>query len=668
MHRWSIAALTLSLSLAHALPASGQADFSLPGTQPLEAGVLLPATNCQLCHGNYNPATEPFFQWSGSMMAQSARDPLFRAALTVANQRIPESGEFCLRCHAPHGWLGGRSTPTDGSMLDENDLMGVQCHSCHKMVDPRTSEGQSLVDPDVPGFGNGMFVVDPNDVRRGPYDDSTPPHDWAFSAFHGEGQMCGTCHEVSNPLFATDKDTQAPHEYGPIERTFSEWELSSFSSMGAAGNCQSCHMPVTSGQACFFGPTRTNSNFQHDFMGANAWIPEVLPLFYEGLDTNALAAAKTRAIQHLQQAAALSATAVPGVGDIVATVRVTNLTGHKLPTGYPEGRRMWLNVKGLDTRGNVIFESGAYDPGTGLLTLDPQAKVYEMLQGLSASQASTFGLAPGPSFHFILNDVTFKDNRIPPAGFDNAAFAARGMAPVGASYADGQHWDETVYHMPINTARLSVALLYQTASKEYVEFLRDETTTDTSGQDLYDAWTTTGRSGPVTMAQTTVDRPLQARAGTVNAGLGAIEDVIFIDGSSGDDSYRVVTRQVHEVFAITVAAPSAGPPVAPGAYYFVLGEPTDLTATPQPLGLGTMVFSSPLTGGSPFRIANTLGHHAQLGTPNVPSQPAPTVLVPRPTGLARPVSVTLQGFIRENGSAAQRPASVTNAVILRVTP
>ena len=36
------------------------------------------------------------------------------------------------------------------------------------------------------------------------------------------------------------------------------------------------------------------------------------------------------------------------------TVRVTNLTGHKLISGYPEGRRMWLNVQWFDAAGQLM--------------------------------------------------------------------------------------------------------------------------------------------------------------------------------------------------------------------------------------------------------------------------------------------------------------------------
>ena len=52
-----------------------------------------------------SPSVEPLLNWKGSMMAQSGRDPLMWAALAVSNQLVPHSGETCLRCHLPKGWL-----------------------------------------------------------------------------------------------------------------------------------------------------------------------------------------------------------------------------------------------------------------------------------------------------------------------------------------------------------------------------------------------------------------------------------------------------------------------------------------------------------------------------------------------------------------------------------
>ena len=86
------------------------------------------------------------------------------------------------------------------------------------------------------------------------------------------------------------------------------------------------------------------------------------------------------------------------------TVTVTNETGHKLPSGYPEGRRIWINVKAWGPN-DAYYESGAYNDSTGVLTEDADAKIYEIKPGISHSIAPELGLPAGPSFHFVLNDT-----------------------------------------------------------------------------------------------------------------------------------------------------------------------------------------------------------------------------------------------------------------------
>ena len=59
---------------------------------------------------------EIFKAWQGSMMGNSARDPLMFACLTVAAQDSlhvignANAVDLCMRCHFPKGWLEGRST------------------------------------------------------------------------------------------------------------------------------------------------------------------------------------------------------------------------------------------------------------------------------------------------------------------------------------------------------------------------------------------------------------------------------------------------------------------------------------------------------------------------------------------------------------------------------
>jgi len=60
-----------------------------------------------------------------------------------------------------------------------------------------------------------------------------------------------------------------------------------------------------------------------------------------------------------------------------------------------------------------------------------------------------YGVKPGKSFHSVLNDTILKDNRIPPEGFSNAAFREHLSQPVGATYADGQYWDQFELDLPI---------------------------------------------------------------------------------------------------------------------------------------------------------------------------------------------------------------------------
>ncbi|HPF71943.1 MAG TPA: FlgD immunoglobulin-like domain containing protein, partial [Candidatus Krumholzibacteria bacterium] len=219
------------------------------------------------------------------------------------------------------------------------------------------------------------------------------------------------------------------------------------------------------------------------------------------VDPVELQAGKVRAQAMLTLAATLEVTADNRDGRLGVNVRVTNETGHKLPSGYPEGRRSWLNVKAFDAGDNLVYESGAYDAATGELVHDADAKIYHIEPGISTRLAGVLGLEAGPSFHFALNDTVYLDNRIPPRGFTNAAFTAVQSPPVAYAYADGQYWDDTHYTLPDGAVRVEAVLWYQTTSKEYVEFLRDNNTVDDMGQRLYDAWATTGRSAPVAMAQ-----------------------------------------------------------------------------------------------------------------------------------------------------------------------
>lgn len=238
----------------------------MPGTQPSDGVNLENPKRCLNCHGGFNPAGEPGFQWMGSMMAQAARDPIFWATMTVAGQDSiwalgnPNAIDICERCHFPEGWLGGRSDPPNASHMNGSDFDGLHCDFCHRMYDPffedtylgnregadwtgywdeasNTGPGsgtlsQDLADktlaedralaqsislfsgqaffgsdnrPVMPNYTentSGQYFVSPSSQKRAGFADADARHQMLYSRHHKSKYFCGTCHDVSNPALA----------------------------------------------------------------------------------------------------------------------------------------------------------------------------------------------------------------------------------------------------------------------------------------------------------------------------------------------------------------------------------------------------------------------------------------------------------------------------------
>jgi hypothetical protein len=319
-----------------AAPIGARAQVFLPGTQPEEGGIeFAKVQQCIMCHsGTPNGPADPFFSWQGGMMAQAARDPVFRASLAIANQDVPGVGEFCVRCHSPRGWLEGRSKAADGSQLNREDMHGVSCDVCHSLVDPFSEEAPTLAQHIPPGPGNAMMVADGANVVRGPYGDGSGamPHRTVRSPFHASSELCATCHTVSNPLQAKDVRTQPPHTYGHVERTYDEWLLSAFAQPGQQRTCQSCHYPAVEGggQASRYGKIHREHFVMHGPVGGSTWVQDATWLLWAGKDMNreALDAAKERTRALLRTAARLE---LAFAGRDRATLRIVNLTGVPTP-------------------------------------------------------------------------------------------------------------------------------------------------------------------------------------------------------------------------------------------------------------------------------------------------------------------------------------------------
>ena len=547
------------------------ADFYRGGSQPsAQYAQLLSARNCGFCHGGNDSSILINKSWAGSIHSISARDPLWFACLTVAEQDAPFVGEWCIRCHAPRAWIAGRGLPSDGSAINELDKESIGCHFCHRMVDPFYKPGlspiedeqilQHIVELPVTN-GSAAYVLDKFDRRRSTRGDPTP-HTNLRASFYGESAHCETCHDVSGPALdrmpgdvyvGNDLDTPHPtqnkYDMFPSERTFSEWAESEYAKVGVdaggrfGGNkrvvssCQDCHMPDSSSRSATGMPIR-HDMADHGMFGGATWIPLVVANLYpDAVDRAAIEAgvAGSRTLLELSATMELSQQ-----GDVV-TVRIINETGHKLPTGQAEGRQMWVNVQFFDAGGTMIAERGAYDEETGT----PHAgdsKMYEIMLGIDEATASAVNLPVGPTHHVAFCNVIYKDNRIPPRGFTNEAYRRVQAPVVGATYRDGQYWDDTAFVLPEGAASVRAALYYKTAATDFIEFLRDANHTNDAGQILYDQWVATGMSPPVEMV------------------VGTVDPVPFVTGDFNADSHTDL-RDVGDLLSCLTGpdAPLAGP-------------------------------------------------------------------------------------------------------------
>ncbi len=504
------------------VPAASPAEVPLPGTQPEELTTpLAPGSECASCHSGFDPArvVEPWDSWAGSPMANAARDPLFLASLTVAEQDLPGVGDFCLRCHAPNGWLAGRSTPGDARDFQGEDWEGVDCDFCHRL------EEGTAKDPNAPYVGNAQYFVSDDPAKRGGLDLPVADHATLDSDYHRSSLLCGLCHDVTNPLLP-QRDPATGAELGwnaALERTYTEWTQSAFPAEGIG--CADCHMTEYEGLAADANdaPTRTGLH-GHDFNGGNTWLPRAVAEADPALGAaraESLAHAEQKAREALQEAATVeivAPTEIVAGSDASFQVKVTNLTGHKLPTGYPEGRRMWLEVEVRAPDGEVLLRSGRYDVDTATLPADPQLRLYEAKWGVSGGAPVSEG-----SFHFALVDALLWDTRIPPRGFQ----PSEETRPVGREYDGPYDLAPYTFSAPAALGQLEVqaTLWYQTTTREYVEWLARENVMDGRGTELKRIWEATGKAEPVRMAAATATIPVVERQETDGGSDGGPEPV-----------------------------------------------------------------------------------------------------------------------------------------------
>ena len=327
--------------------------------KPVTSSEFMSPDICAGCHG------EIFAQWKGSMHAHAFVDPVFQALWKIGAQETNGlTDKLCAGCHTAIGTVSEEIVFKDGEFqVSDIAKRGVQCDLCHTVV------RSTFLETPTHEPQNASIVLEPGDIKRGPYKDSQSPfHQTAYSELHTKSEFCANCHNVFHPVTNFH-----------IERTYDEWKFSVYAQNGI--QCQDCHMkPLEQaietartlkiqnnpGKACVMGPER-DQLYTHEFVGGNFTVTSLL-----GSQEHADIARK-----RLQSAAELTLIPPETVeqGNIASVgVTVTNVgAGHNLPTSLTEVRQMWIEVVITDANGATVYHSGSMDDEG---TIDPKAKMF----------------------------------------------------------------------------------------------------------------------------------------------------------------------------------------------------------------------------------------------------------------------------------------------------
>jgi hypothetical protein len=437
---------------------------------------------------------------------------------------------------------------------------GISCTVCHQIVDDK----KPLVD-----IMTGRFEVSrPGQFEKGvsyiygPFESpSTRAMDSSLgmkpmhNSYIQSSRLCGSCHTVNLPVYdKSGRQTGTFYE----QSTYLEWlnsqyqnELGTFNN-ATVKSCQNCHMPnrypdnengtplafrIANIQDQTYPETDHRAPLseitvpirpafaRHTLLGINQWGLEMFNQFDDILgvrktdymtgssnglpfaiaESDSLAKTKTATVQILDLKQ-------KGV-EVEARVKVTNLTGHRFPSGVGF-RRAFLEFKVVDERGSILWSSGRTntlgvivdgngrplpsefleeDPKTGQQRYEPhyqnitrqdQAQIYQELVKNPEGRFTT-------SFLALADPV--KDNRLLPIGWTRKGptgfqFSHETM-PEGNVIDDKQFLDGTgsdiitytaqLPNAPAGRIRVVATLYYQSIPPFY---LRDRFTIAPNGK------------------------------------------------------------------------------------------------------------------------------------------------------------------------------------------
>lgn len=473
-------------------------------------GLFQTSAQCIACHsGLQTPSGQDVSigtSWRSSMMANSARDPYWHAAVRREVIDHPQAQaaieDKCSTCHMPMAHVvaaaGGQQSEVFTNIASmhidpEGNLAadGVSCAVCHQVKPDNFGTEQSftggfLIDTVTPAEQRVIFGPHEVDAGRQRVMQSSSTFLPQAATHLQESEMCATCHT----LFTHALDEQG-QEVGELAEQvpYLEWLASDFRE---SQSCQDCHMPVLSEDSpisSVLGQPRPSVS-QHVFRGGNAFMLTILSKYRGELGVEALPQEFDATIRRTKQflgndTARVSIDSVRRTGDqLTFDVDVRSLAGHKLPTAYPS-RRVWLHVTVRDGSGALLFESGgvradgsivgnandadalSFEPHYREITSPDQVQIYEPILVDSRDRVTT-GLLFGVRY--------IKDNRLLPLGFDKQS-VDDDIAVTGSAFADADFeagGDRVRYRLGIDSGAeltVNVELLYQSIGFRWADNL-----------------------------------------------------------------------------------------------------------------------------------------------------------------------------------------------------
>ncbi len=296
-------------ALAAGCPRAGSALDAAPP----DYSKYTPTAACAECHKKIG------VQHRFSTHAQAFSDPLFQAQLydellpkAEGDERLLREARSCLACHSPITVLqhGPGVPPREAA---QPGLSGVTCDFCHTVKGYRGA---------APGDAN--YVVQPGETKYGPFAEGTDFHH-AYGELQTKSELCALCHSARNTHGVA------------VRTTFEEWQGSEYAKKGI--QCQDCHMSakgfLVDGVATFetgaaavmtVGTAKERSKlYSHRFPGAHS--------------ASQMSGALEVEVRHTHEALA------PGQRVRIEVVVDNSRSGHKMPTGSPELRLLWLEVR-----------------------------------------------------------------------------------------------------------------------------------------------------------------------------------------------------------------------------------------------------------------------------------------------------------------------------------